>query len=482
MRKAFTAVSTVILMLSLSISTYAFSDTVREKLKGTVVLYLNSTKAFVNGTEKEVDSSNLKVFPVLSQNNTLIPLRFVSENLNAKVKWDEKTNTAVILLNSNTVKIKTGSTTMLVNGKEAKLGVPAKDIEDRLFIPLRAVVEAFGKKVFWDDRGLIIISDKEKPLDSEEEVTEVVSVGKVLNVREALSKKVLEKVIKLKYDNVSYLGEGLVLVEKDYKYGFLDNNTGKEITDLKYDDASSFYEGLMAVKKDDKWGFIDTTGKEVIELKYDFAEPFYNGLAIIKRDSKFGYIDQTGKEIIEPQFDEAYCFRQDYALVNKDGREFFIDKTGKEVSRTNILGKEEKVMIKLNTDKGDIQIEIYPNLMPVTTENFLDLVNKGFYNDLTFHRVEDWVIQGGDPKGDGTGGSEKTIKLETNAKLKNIRGAVAMARSSDPDSASSQFYILKTDADWLDGKYAVFGNVVSGMDVVDNIALRDKMVKVEEVK
>lgn len=134
----------------------------------------------------------------------------------------------------------------------------------------------------------------------------------------------------------------------------------------------------------------------------------------------------------------------------------------------------------INTTRGQIVLEVYPDLMPITVTNFDKLVLSGFYNGLTWHRVLDWVIQGGDPKGDGTGGSGQTIKLETNPQLKNVLGAVAMARSSDPNSASSQFYILKQDQPSLDGQYAVFGKVIKGMDVVDQIQQGDKMLSVKE--
>jgi peptidyl-prolyl cis-trans isomerase B (cyclophilin B) len=136
--------------------------------------------------------------------------------------------------------------------------------------------------------------------------------------------------------------------------------------------------------------------------------------------------------------------------------------------------------VTINTAKGQIVLDVCPDLMPVTVANFDKLVKQGFYNGLTFHRVEDWVIQGGDPKGNGTGGSGQTIKLETNPKLNNVTGAVAMARSSDPNSASSQFYILKQDQSSLNGQYAVFGMVVKGMNVVDQIQIGDKMLKVSE--
>lgn len=142
----------------------------------------------------------------------------------------------------------------------------------------------------------------------------------------------------------------------------------------------------------------------------------------------------------------------------------------------------ETTKVLISTAKGNIDLELYPEKMPITVGNFLKLTNDGFYNGLTFHRVEHWVVQGGDPKGTGTGGPGWQIKLETHPDLKNLRGALAMARSAQPDSAGSQFYILKTDAEWLDGQYAVFGNVTSGMDVVDKLDIGDKMSEVKVVE
>lgn len=133
----------------------------------------------------------------------------------------------------------------------------------------------------------------------------------------------------------------------------------------------------------------------------------------------------------------------------------------------------------IETDKGIIKAELYIEKAPITTKNFIELTNSGFYNGLTFHRVEPgFVVQGGDPKGDGTGGSGKKIPLEINPELKHVKGALAMARTSDPNSATSQFYITLEATSFLDGNYAVFGKVVSGMDVVEKIKVGDKMNKV----
>ncbi len=130
----------------------------------------------------------------------------------------------------------------------------------------------------------------------------------------------------------------------------------------------------------------------------------------------------------------------------------------------------------IETDKGTIKFELYEDKAPITTKNFIDLASSGFYNGLTFHRyVPGFVIQGGDPKGDGTGGSNKTIPLEINNNLTHVAGAVGMARRNDPNSATSQFYIALADIRQLDGQYAVFGQVVQGMDVVLSLRAGDKM-------
>lgn len=124
---------------------------------------------------------------------------------------------------------------------------------------------------------------------------------------------------------------------------------------------------------------------------------------------------------------------------------------------------------------GSFIVELYPEYAPETVDNFIDLVSSGFYDGLTFHRVvEDFMAQGGDPEGTGFGGSDKSIKGEfsinghTSNTLSHTRGVISMARSSDFDSASSQFFICYGDATFLDGQYAAFGKVIEGMEVVDS--------------
>lgn len=131
-----------------------------------------------------------------------------------------------------------------------------------------------------------------------------------------------------------------------------------------------------------------------------------------------------------------------------------------------------KITVK---DYGTISLELDADTAPITVTNFVNLVKSGFYDGLTFHRIiSGFMIQGGDPKGDGTGGSDETIKGEFSANgventISHERGVISMARSQDYDSASSQFFIMHADASYLDGQYAAFGHVTDGMDVVDEI-------------
>lgn len=135
-------------------------------------------------------------------------------------------------------------------------------------------------------------------------------------------------------------------------------------------------------------------------------------------------------------------------------------------------------MIVIEMDNGGIiKIQLDPTAAPKTVENFENLVKKGFYDGLGFHRIiPGFMIQGGDPLGNGTGGSDENIIGEFSSNgisnpIKHERGVISMARAYDPNSASSQFFIMHADAVHLDGNYAAFGKVIEGMDVVDQIAM-----------
>lgn len=141
----------------------------------------------------------------------------------------------------------------------------------------------------------------------------------------------------------------------------------------------------------------------------------------------------------------------------------------------NMLTGKHHVEITVK-DKGVIAVELDADTAPITVTNFVELANSGFYDGLTFHRIiEGFMIQGGDPKGNGTGGSDKNIKGEFAANgikndISHERGVISMARSSAYNSASSQFFIMHKTSTHLDGQYAAFGHVTSGMDIVDDLA------------
>ena len=151
-------------------------------------------------------------------------------------------------------------------------------------------------------------------------------------------------------------------------------------------------------------------------------------------------------------------------------------------------------MVIIEMENGSkIKLELYPDIAPISCENFEKLVKQGFYDGLTFHRViPGFMIQGGCPNGTGTGGPGWHIKGEFSANgikndLKHTRGVISMARAQDPDSAGSQFFIMHEDAPYLDGQYAAFGKVIEGMEVVDAIAetstdYRDKPLEAQVMK
>ena len=157
------------------------------------------------------------------------------------------------------------------------------------------------------------------------------------------------------------------------------------------------------------------------------------------------------------------------------------DKTSDGAADTADTSENEELLTGLHhvtidvQDYGTISLELDADTAPISVTNFINLANEGFYDGLTFHRIiSGFMIQGGDPNGNGTGGSEKTIKGEFSANgvendISHVRGVISMARANDPDSGSSQFFIVHEDSTFLDGQYAAFGHVTDGMDVVDAI-------------
>ena len=165
----------------------------------------------------------------------------------------------------------------------------------------------------------------------------------------------------------------------------------------------------------------------------------------------------------------------DKSTAKTTKKESFAEKKDADTSNSQYLTGKHHAEIVI-AEYGKLELELDADVATITVTNFVNLAKKGFYNGLTFHRImSGFMIQGGDPNGDGTGGSEETIKGELKSNgientMSHKRGVISMARTqNDPDSASSQFFIVQADSDFLDGDYAAFGKVTAGMDIVDKI-------------
>ena len=160
------------------------------------------------------------------------------------------------------------------------------------------------------------------------------------------------------------------------------------------------------------------------------------------------------------------------------------------ISGNQARAQYQDPVVELQTTKGNIYIRVYRGLVPRTARNFIDLVNRGFYAGTIFHRIENWCVQGGSPPGNPNGnfvdpqtGNIRNVPLEINRKLSHSQpGVVAMARGPNPHSASCQFYILKRPMRQLDGKYAIFGVVLQGINVVQNMQPGDRILSAQVVQ
>lgn len=233
-------------------------------------------------------------------------------------------------------------------------------------------------------------------------------------------------------------------------------------------------------------GTIDLTSNIKVTIKG------YNGKGEVYVDNNTKY-DKTNSDIRDFVSNVEYTLENGENGALSNGDEITIkakySKSQAEDLRLTIKNPTKKVKVSGLKDLltgyydceikiknyGSIKLKLDANTAPITVSNFVGLANDGFYNGLTFHRIiKGFMIQGGDPNGDGTGGSKDTIKGEFSSNgvdnpLKHTRGVISMARSQSNDSASSQFFIMHEDAPSLDGKYAAFGCAYSGMDIVDKI-------------
>lgn len=282
----------------------------------------NDIQVILNGNKLTFDQN-----PIMQDDRVLVPMRAIFEAMGATVTWEEDTQSIFVSKDTVNFIMQVGNNKVFqFDNTEVTLDVPPIVVNDRTLVPIRFIAESFGAMVNWDEANNSVLIDEAKSATEQE-------------------------------------NPGLPVIDND-----------------------------------------------------QVTQP------------------QDGAEVVHPQ-----------------------------------------VQIEMENGKK-IVIELYPEYAPKTVANFLDLVGKGFYDGLNFHRVmPGFMIQGGDPNGDGTGGSSQPIQGEflangfTKNTLSHTRGIISMARTSEMDSASSQFFIVVADSTYLDGNYAAFGKVISGMDVVDEI-------------
>jgi len=357
----------LLISITLSNSIFAFSDlpkATRERLANAVVLYIGSPIAYVNTNKTLVDATNEQVCPLVKGSRTLVPVRFISESIGADVKWEGKTQTVIVKQQGRTVRLVLGSKTILLNNKKVAIDVSAESISGRTYLPLRALVEALGKKVFYYN-NLIIISDNEKIFSQAQEKDILMSiialmkpiggVDDFLNIGsssdEALFKIVKagsngaklygfinragREVIKPKFTMVGEFYEGLAMAKNANNLCGYINNKGVYVIPPKFNYAYDFYEGMARIKQNGKYGFINKAGTVVIKPSYDYVYDFHEGLAVIKKSGKYGYIDKGGTVIIPLQFDGAYDFFDGASCVKVQNKFGYIDKTGKYIIAPN---------------------------------------------------------------------------------------------------------------------------------------------------
>ena len=213
----------------------------------------------------------------------------------------------------------------------------------------------------------------------------------------------------------------------------------------------------------------ETSSQEETETKAASSDS--DNVASEEEAEKAGFSDGSDEENDSADTDSESTDSSDSKSADaedKDSSTSVLLDTSKELTGTHHAEIEVK-------DYGTIDVELDADTAPITVTNFVKLAQEGFYDGLTFHRIMDgFMIQGGDPNGNGTGGSEENIKGEfsnngVDNDISHTRGTISMARASDPDSASSQFFIVQADSTFLDGDYAGFGHVTEGMDIVDKI-------------
>lgn len=310
-----------------------------------------------------IEAGNLHAMPTVTDGNTMIPIRALVEGLRGTVEWNQVDQSALCKLNGKAIALSVGSNTAVVNGTPIEITSPVSIQNGKTMVPLRFVSEHLGAKVEWmgadqtihitmlpieeppqvqmGEDGILWLVKNYKSVSSFSEGLAIVETNELYS-KWGYINKTGKVVIQPNYGDAKPFSEGLAQVwtarDTDRTTGFIDK-TGKIVIPLGYDNADSFNEGLAPVCKRDyygeKWGFIDKTGEIVIPLIYERAGAFSEGLAPVKKDGKWGYIDKTGEMVIQPVFYEAKPFSEGLAAVGNweggDKKWGYINKTGETI-------------------------------------------------------------------------------------------------------------------------------------------------------
>ncbi len=433
-----------------------------------VTAYADTTKAEVK-VKIFSDAKRIEADTVMSNNRTLIPIRAVLESTNATLEWDQDTKTASITRNGKTVSVTIGSNIMKTPDGDVTLDTAPVLQNNTTYAPIRAIAEQFGIKVDWDNSGtktiLLTTPDGNPYVDFYNGTTlkDMVDQGN-------FSIEEFTLVTGLNYEEL-----------KDKPYSLVENLFPLSVVAEMYGvDVAEFKASLTLSEdypNDASWG--DAVGDIPFgTYVYVFEGLSASGLSIdesvaLIRDT-YGlgaeYNANTPFKFVRPILDTIVYDEQ---VASQKEMEEQMAKDAEELPSK----LEEKLYFTITLSDGSVMKgELYPDLAPITVANFVELVKAKFYDGLIFHRVIDgFMIQGGCYNKSMESKTSATIQGEFYANgvsnaLKHERGVISMARTDDPNSASSQFFIMQEANEYLDGNYAAFGKITKGLEVIDKIA------------
>ena len=443
----------LILVLCMCLSVTAYADTTKAEVK---------VKIFSDA--KRIDADTITV-----NNRTLMPIRAVLESTNATLEWEQSTKTASITRNGKTISVTIGSNIMKTPDGDVALDTAPVLQNNTTYAPIRAIAEEFGIKVDWDNSGtktiLLTTPDGNPYVDFYDGTTlkDMVDMGN-FTVEE------FTLITGLNYEELK--DKPYSLVENLFPLSVVADMYGVDIAEFKasltlpedYPDTAPWGEAMGDVPFGTYvYAFegLSTSGLSIDE-----------SVALIRDTYELGeeYNANTPFKFVRPILD-AIVYEEQIAQQLEAEQQMAKD-------LEELPSKlEEKYYFTITLSDGSVMKgELYPDLAPITVSNFVELVKAKFYDGLIFHRVIDgFMIQGGcynknmEPKTSATIKGEFYANGISNA-LKHERGVMSMARTDDPNSASSQFFIMQEANEYLDGNYAAFGKITKGLEVIDKIA------------